>query len=272
MVNRMFDIIFISYDEPNSDQNFEHLKELCPGAQRVHGVQGIANAYAEALKLCSSSHFFTVDGDNWIHPQFDWQQIEQFSQKGDHVHVWRCLNPVNGLIYGNGGVKLFPKNLVQEFISPYGDFTTSVANGRYCVQQALASTTKFNTDSRSSWRAGFREAAKLSSSLIDNQDPKTLSRLEAWLSIGSDAPYGIWAILGARMGTTWAKKQSSKENISSFINNFNKLNELFNSVSHKNPHQLVLSYGDNLMSAGMNIVLFDIMQSRYLKNNIAGTI
>ena len=37
----MFDIIFISFDEPNADENWKLLKEIAPHAKRVHGVKGI---------------------------------------------------------------------------------------------------------------------------------------------------------------------------------------------------------------------------------------
>ena len=47
----MMDIIFISYDEPNADQNFEHLLDLAPHAQRIHGIKGIAQAHIAAAEL-----------------------------------------------------------------------------------------------------------------------------------------------------------------------------------------------------------------------------
>jgi hypothetical protein len=33
-----FDVVFISYDEPNADQNYQDLLEKCPWALRSHGV------------------------------------------------------------------------------------------------------------------------------------------------------------------------------------------------------------------------------------------
>ena len=47
-----FDIIFISYDEPNADNNYADLLDKCPWAKRSHGVWGSDAAHkaaAEAL-------------------------------------------------------------------------------------------------------------------------------------------------------------------------------------------------------------------------------
>ena len=33
-----FDIVFISYDEPNADENYNNLIEKAPWAKRSHGV------------------------------------------------------------------------------------------------------------------------------------------------------------------------------------------------------------------------------------------
>ena len=30
------------------------------------------------------------------------------TKEKDMVHVYRCMNPINDLVYGYGGVKLFP--------------------------------------------------------------------------------------------------------------------------------------------------------------------
>ena len=35
-----FDIVFISYDEPNADENYNNLIEKAPWAKRSHGVFG----------------------------------------------------------------------------------------------------------------------------------------------------------------------------------------------------------------------------------------
>jgi hypothetical protein len=269
----MFDVVFISYDEPTADQNFDRLQCLCSGAQRVHGVTGIANAYQQALAQTQSSHIFTVDGDNWVHENFRWNNVPNFEGKEDHVHVWRSLNPVNGLIYGNGGIKLFPRKSLEAFDGNYQDFTSTVAAGKYYVQNTLASTTKFNTSPFTSWRTGFREAVKLSAELIKGQDPKTESRLRTWTSVGADTDNGIWTILGARMGVIFSLENNDhKKDFYQTINDFDVLTKLFKEVSSMNPHSLVLAKGARLSELSYETVLFDSKQSQFVKENIIGKI
>ena len=47
----MYDIVFISYNEPLADHNYKMLCERFPIAQRIHGVKGIHQAHIEAAKL-----------------------------------------------------------------------------------------------------------------------------------------------------------------------------------------------------------------------------
>ena len=46
----MFEIFFISYQEPNADENWAKLKSKFPIAQRIHGVKGIHQAHIAAAK------------------------------------------------------------------------------------------------------------------------------------------------------------------------------------------------------------------------------
>ena len=70
-----FDVIFISYDEPNADENYEHLKTLVQHAKRVHGVEGIDAAHKQAAKKSYSEHFFVIDGDTKVNDWFFGQTL-----------------------------------------------------------------------------------------------------------------------------------------------------------------------------------------------------
>jgi hypothetical protein len=50
----MYDIIFISYNEPNADENFARLKARFPYAHRVDGIKGIHQAHIAAAKKAFS--------------------------------------------------------------------------------------------------------------------------------------------------------------------------------------------------------------------------
>ena len=45
----MYDIVFISYQEPNADENYNKLLKRFPLAKRVHGVKGIHQAHILSL-------------------------------------------------------------------------------------------------------------------------------------------------------------------------------------------------------------------------------
>ncbi len=60
----MFDIVFISYNEPNAESNWLKLKNRFPMTKRVHGVKGIHNAHIIAAKKCFTKMIWVVDGDD----------------------------------------------------------------------------------------------------------------------------------------------------------------------------------------------------------------
>ena len=66
----MYDIIFISYNEPNAEDNWKSLKERFPMSKRVHGVKGIHQAHIAAARKSFTKMFWVVDGDAQIVPSF----------------------------------------------------------------------------------------------------------------------------------------------------------------------------------------------------------
>ena len=55
------DIIFLSYDEPNAEQNYTDLLTKVPWAKRVHGVEGSDAAHKACAELSETKHFVTVE-------------------------------------------------------------------------------------------------------------------------------------------------------------------------------------------------------------------
>lgn len=264
----MFDIIFISYEEKNADENFERLLDVAPHAQRVHRVKGIAQAHIAASKLVSTSHFFTVDADNIVYEDFDWDRIIDFQKDDKRIHVWRALNSVNGLIYGYGGIKLWPTDHVENIKEYATDFTTSVATNGFKIQSSLASTTHFNTDTYSAWKSGYREGSKLASGMIHNADSRSLNRLIVWMSVGVDAKYGSECILGARMG---ALNAIGDDGHLHEINDFKRCKEIFD-ITPMYTKKYLENFGLNILEKELsrNIVLYDPDQSRVFKELMYG--
>jgi hypothetical protein len=203
------DIVYISYDEPKAGEFFDHLQKISPRKPlRVHGVKGFDTAHKAAANLATTERFITVDGDNLVRPNFFNTNLEM---KSDYVYSFTALNVVNGLAYGNGGIKIWPRNLVLNVGTHEGgqgnDFCWTY---RYWQINDIASDVHFNQSPFHAFRGGYREGVKLS--LVKDQKladwktacekmyPPNLSRLKVWASIGTDVQFGDWAILGARWG------------------------------------------------------------------------
>ena len=220
----MYDIVFISYQEPNADENYEALKKKFPMAKRVHGVKGIHQAHIAAAKKCFTKMFWVVDADALIVDNFNFDyEVDKYNL--ETVHVWRSQNPINDLVYGYGGIKLFPRKLTINMDISKTDMTTSISSKFKAVNE-ISNITAFNTDPFNTWKSAFRECAKLSSKIIDRQkNEETEQRLETWCTVGSDRRYGNYAIAGANAG----RKFGLSDNVDlKLINDFDWLKEQFN--------------------------------------------
>ena len=71
-----FDIIYLSYDEPNAERNYADLCKKVPWAKRVHGVKGSDAAHKACAEISDTDRFITVDGDNIIDANFLNQEID----------------------------------------------------------------------------------------------------------------------------------------------------------------------------------------------------
>ena len=224
-----YDIVFISYNETDADKNYDNLLKRYPHAKRVHGVKGIHNAHIEAAKLCNSEMFFVVDADAEIIDNFEFDYyVPQYDPTGKQsVHVWKSQNPINGLIYGYGGVKLLPTQMTIDMDTSMPDMTTSISKYFKPVNR-ISNITKFNTDAFSTWRSAFRECVKLSSKTIKGQlDEETEFRLNAWCSRGKDKPFGDAAISGAIHGKKYGEYAANNLEALNKINDFEWLEQQF---------------------------------------------
>ena len=225
-----YDIVFISYQEPNADENFENLKTRFPDRviHRVHGVKGIHQAHIEAAKVCDTPMLYIVDGDAVVVDDFnfDWQVP---AWQYNHVHVWRSKNPVNGLVYGYGGIKLFPRHETLNMDISKPDMTTSISD-KFVAMPKVSNITAFNTDAFNAWKSAFRECAKLSSKVIDRQKSKeTNERLRTWcMYMIPDTPFGEDALQGAKAGTAYGTRNKGDVQALKTINDFDWLKEKFN--------------------------------------------
>jgi len=224
--HKPYDVVFISYNESNADEHYEKLIEKAPHATRVHGVKGIHQAHIQAAKQSQSEMVWIVDADAILMDDFNFDlYIEKWDR--ETVHVWRSKNPINDLVYGYGGIKLFPRQLTISMDTSKPDMTTSITN-KFKAMPQVSNITAFNVDEFSTWKSAFRECCKLSSRVIDRQkNQETEKRLDIWCTVGQDKEFGTFAIQGAKAGREYGYQ--NKENVAALkkINDFDWLKEQY---------------------------------------------
>jgi hypothetical protein len=209
------DIIYLSYDEPNAEKNYADLLHKVPWAKRVHGVKGSDAAHKACAALSETEYFVTVDGDNIVDPEFINIEIDldELGLDDSYVFSWCGKVNVNGLMYGNGGLKLWTRKFVNNMRThENSDPTDTKGLVEFCFDDKYYqfnenySTSVINGSAFQAFRAGFREGVKMSLdqgakvSSIKNVWWQNYQRLLIWCSVGSDVENGDWAIYGAREG------------------------------------------------------------------------
>ena len=237
-----YDIIYLSYDEPNAEKNYADLCKKVPWAKRVHGVKGSDAAHKACANLSETDRFITVDGDNCIREEF-LNQIIDFEEHADLTNTvisWCGRNEINGLMYGNGGIKCWPKQYVLNMRThEAADPNNAHAQVDFCwdaqyIQMNSCYSDVYNNETPAqAWRAGFREGVKLATDRgvripkdqLKNNHWRCLHWLYIWCMVGADVKNGMWAIYGAREGlyktmcTDWDYIQ---------VRDFEYLNSLWN--------------------------------------------
>jgi hypothetical protein len=209
------DIIFLSYDEPNAEKNYADLCAKVPWAKRVHGVKGSDAAHKACAALSETEYFVTVDADNIINPKFLDIEVDlvELGLSTEYVFSWCGKVHVNGLMYGNGGLKMWTQKFVNNMRThENSDAEDEKGKVEFCFDERYYqfndsySESFTNATPFQAWRAGFREGVKMSL----NQGSKTLDikkvwwqnyqRLLIWCNVGADVENGIWSMIGAREG------------------------------------------------------------------------
>lgn len=219
---RDLDLFFLSYDEPQADAHFADLRYKHPAAKRIHGIKGFDRAHKAAARASRTAHFITVDADNLVDPAFFELAIDTAHLGPKTIVSWPARNATNGLVFGNGAIKCWPRSYVLEMRThelAAGDeaavdfvYNTDLrrAEGPFHLEvPAPMSTVHADATPLQAFRAGFRAASRLT--LLDGWPclawpgadaigPMNRHRLSIWLNVGADAKNGLWTIYGARLG------------------------------------------------------------------------
>jgi hypothetical protein len=221
-----FDIIFISYDEPNADENFKRLLEIAPRAKRVKGVKGIHQAHKAAAEMAKTDMVYIVDGDAYLADDWKFDFTPSVFDR-NKTYIWKSKNPINDLEYGYGGVKLFPREKLLKNNMKSVDMTLSL--GDLQVMDRVSNVTAFNTDEFSVWRSAMRECTKLITSVVKgtNDSDENKHRIFTWKTAGLDRPYGKYAVDGANYGLSYGIKYQNNNDELMKINDRDWLKEWF---------------------------------------------
>jgi hypothetical protein len=274
------DIVFLSYDEQNAEKNYADLRRKIPWAKRVHGVDGSDAAHKACAEISDTKHFITVDGDTIVHPEFLNVELDldALGLNEDYQFSWCGNININNLKYGNGSLKMWTKDFVQNMKTHENTDGSDETQIEFCYFNNYFqlnenySTSIINSTPAQAWRAGFREGVKMSlhrgKKIQDvNKDIwwKNLHRLLIWMNVGTDVEHGWWSCFGARQGsyltlcTDWDVAQTR---------DFKALNKLWNqNNSEQDIHNLMKKYSEALITKGVNIGLepLESQQSKFFK-------
>ena len=272
-----FDFIFLSFDEPNAEILYSKAADLVPWIKRVHGVKGFDSAHLACADASDTDFFVTIDGDNEIYKEFLNLEIDIEPYQHNHAWTWAGRNYINGLVYGNGGLKLWSKEFVRSMKSHENakDPKNAVEfcwDNSYHEAKGCYSTSYPNGSPQQAWRSGFREGVKmcldrggrvLPSDLYKKIWHGNITRLCIWASIGQDVENGIWAMYGTRMGAQLALLTSNDHTI---ISNYDAMQQLWDNTKNNDPYigcaelELILKN-----QVGLDITIMNPSDSKFFK-------
>ena len=272
------DIVFLSYDEPNADEHYADLCNKVPWAKRVHGVKGSDAAHKAAAKQSDTDWVITVDADNIVDPKFFNLEIDTANPK-IQVYSWLAKNRINGLLYGNGGLKIWRKDFILDMKSHEAS-TSDRAQVDFCWEDGYRQFKECYSDTIitgspfQAWRAGFREGVKMT--LLDGVKVApdeieqriwwhNIHRLRMWSTVGAHVENGLYAIHGARLGT-WMTNCTDWNYVD--VRDFEILKNIYEqNVDHTNLSNEIQDLGNNLkVKLGLDWPLLDAAQSKYTLN------
>lgn len=197
-----YDAVMLSYDEPLADALHTRLQRVWrQPVKRLHGVRGMRRAYRLAAEAVDHEQFFLADGDFELSQAFDIDAVEPL-RDGESMRVWRTANPINGLLYGNGGLRLIRRSALRELETAID--VLAPLPGLTIFSKEVAGITRCNQTPFHAWRAGFRECAMLArGSEYGMSRQETADRIATWCREGTGA-FAAKAVAGAREGVAFA--------------------------------------------------------------------
>lgn len=201
-----FPVFFLSNGETNAEEHWQHLKRICPRAERVNGISPRYNAFLQCAELSEEfSHFFVVTGKNKVTDASVFNYTPDSSVPTAHI-MFQAKNMSNRLEYGHMAVGCYNKSLVVNTPKNFGlDFTEY---GKIYPVPLTVSEAHFATSPYEAWRTAFRETVKLT--LKDTDLSKKW--LHRWTSY-AEGEHADWVLRGATDGQEYAKEYKYDNNM-----------------------------------------------------------
>ena len=270
------DFVYISFNEPNKEENWADLKNKVPWAKRVDGVVGFDSAHKAAAEKADTQFFISVDGDNIIDESFLLQTLDWSKTDRKAVHRWRARNSINGLIYGNGGLVGWDRDTCRS-MNTHENADTQENEVDFCWGvphenlHNCYSTTIINSNAKQAFIAGYREGVKMSTEKgkpIPAGNFKTIWKnnlriLSTWCSVGADVENGKYAMLGARMGCFYTVIE---DNDIFKIRDLDDMQKYFDETTIENIDHELLMFGNSLrQQIDIPIAEFNETDSRFYR-------
>lgn len=276
------DCIYLSYDEPQKEKFWAEIKNMVPWAKRVDGIHGSDAAHKAAAAASETERFILIDGDNMPDDDFFDLTLEFPKEEWEQAVLrWRARNHINGLMYGNGGLSSWTKTFVNNMRTHENTDGSAETEVEFCfdpmywAMHDCYSTTYPNETPFQSWRAGFREGVKMCldrgvkpsiTEFRDKVNNRNLDHLTIWQNVGLDVENGIWAILGARMGTymlmitpTWNYKE---------VQDFDALKQIYSTIDGHNPEHIAARIANDLNTQlNLPMAILDENASKFFKRH-----
>jgi hypothetical protein len=225
------DIVFISYDETNAEENWQALVAQYPGAKRVHGVEGMENALRAAAQASTTPWFYAVFAKTRLHEDWKFDYQPDYWQSAKH-YIFYAHNTSNDLIYGEMGVIMYHTQTVIDsppFEQLGLDFTMSFET---VVVPRVSAYGDFATDPYRAWRTAFRETVKLCRWYLDDGCVETRYRIHVWRT-QAHGPNAEWVLRGANDGARYFEENVEDTSALKKTFRWDWLKNYFDQLGHK---------------------------------------
>jgi len=241
----MYDVFFISYDEPNCEQNWQQLLTFHPKAKRIHGIKGIDVSHIICHNMATTNKFWTVDGDNWLLSDLNittskcWVDIKTNQSKMENLNlneesieliIFDSLDIIDKKPSGLGSVKLWLKNKIINNNMNKGDFCKN-ATSKLTRSETILTEHRYNTTPYSTWKNSFRIMVKCYSFICPESLQYNIKKYHNFDKFDDGKNNAIWAHKGFLDAKEYVEECENDFDKINLINDYDWLERKFNACA-----------------------------------------